>query len=309
MTATTVERLTDFAGVLPGKGTFPIAAATLLLKGTIAVADASQNANVPAAGRNAIGKVKATYDNRLGVAGDIDAEIEYGVFGFLFTGTTPFAGEYVYVVDNQTVSIDSSSGTRGIAGIVSEVRGTKAFVWMGPHVAALLNSDEALSIAEVKVSLGDLRVNDGSAVPAFSNGTADGFSLINSKLVAIRVNNTSTTVLMGNCKFPDDLDVTQPVTLHVRGSRSGTTDTGALLTPHAWAQHDGALHDAGSDLFAGNTSAFTSALAKSLQTVTATMTAPAAGDSVSFTLVSGSLPTDDLFIESIWFTCARAIAG
>ena len=60
---------------------------------------------------------KATFLNRTGdIMGGLDdsglVEIDYGTFGFAYTGT-PIPGETAWVVDNQTVSDDSSGGQIG----------------------------------------------------------------------------------------------------------------------------------------------------------------------------------------------------
>lgn len=148
MTATTNARLTDFAGAYPARGTFPIAADTLILKGTMVALDSSgraQEANTIANGAvAAVGKASATYDNTGGSAGAMDVEVEFGVFGWLTkTGggddiAADDVGKVCYMVDNQTVALTSDSSARGIAGFVTEVREGKVYVFQGPHVAGLI---------------------------------------------------------------------------------------------------------------------------------------------------------------------------
>ena len=135
MTATTVERLYDGSAALtPAHGTFGVAADQQMLKGTIVVLDSNGFADTPAAGQNAAGIAEHSI---LGGSSDGDEEVEvsYGVHGVLFDGTAPKPGEVVYVLDNQTVTL--VVGTNGIAGICSETKNGKCYVWFGPHVATL----------------------------------------------------------------------------------------------------------------------------------------------------------------------------
>jgi hypothetical protein len=160
MTAIANFRLTDYAGLQPAKGTFEAAADVLFYGGTIATQDANGRADEVTAGQHALGMVVADTDNRTtspegGAAGALNVEVRYGVNAWDYTGTAPQTGDIVYVVDNQTVSLDSSNGTRGIAGIVSEVRTdhlgvAQAFVFQGPVAIAL--AVNALSILYVTVA-------------------------------------------------------------------------------------------------------------------------------------------------------------
>lgn len=305
MTAASFERNTDFTGVAPSRGTFSIAAATTLLKGTIAVLDASEDANVPAAGRDAVGKLSATYLNP-GSAGDVDAEVEYGVFGWAYTGTTPVPEEVVYVVDNQTVSIDSAGGTRGIAGIVSELKNGQVYVWMGPHVIALVRPALRVSALRLRMPMGACRLSTGAAIPAFSNGVADGFALVDSEAFALRINDDSTTQFWGDVTLPANLDTTQAVTLHFLVSRVGAADASVGITPHVFRNRPGALHDAGSDLVSGDTT-FATQTTKTVTDISITITGAAASDNLSIGFqATASLANDDLLILDSWVSCFAA---
>jgi hypothetical protein len=142
MTTAAQAILTPRAGLIPAHGTAPIAANQFLPKDTLVQLDASGNAVSPitsdASGLPAIGVSAASYNNKTGseaggTAGAIDAELEYGVFGFAYTGTTPTVGDRCYVADNQTVSTSSVNGTRGFAFICSEVRDSRAYGQIGPR--------------------------------------------------------------------------------------------------------------------------------------------------------------------------------
>lgn len=152
MTAIATARLTEFGPPSPARGTVPSAANQLFLKNTIVCRDDSGNAVVPVDGQGfrALGVSQHTYDNRTGSeaggdAGDLDVELQFGVFGFdIEDGSDdPLPGQLVYVVDNQTVSVDNSGGAglRGACGFVSEVRQVngvdQAFVMIAPHIAGI----------------------------------------------------------------------------------------------------------------------------------------------------------------------------
>ena len=137
MTALALERLTDFAGVVPARGTYPIAAAAKIYKGSIVCLNAAGEAVKGGAGGSAVcvGKASATYDNTGGSAAAMDVEVEFGVFGW--DSTTLDAGDVgavAFVSDDQTVA---ATGTVK-AGPITEVRDGQVFVWMGPHVSALM---------------------------------------------------------------------------------------------------------------------------------------------------------------------------
>lgn len=144
MTATTTERFTKRTSMqMPARVTLPAAASTLYLKGTIACIDANDRAAVPTTpgtdGVDAVGVHSATVDNSAGANDAASVEIEAGVFGFLIDGATPSPGDKLYVVDNQTVSAssdDGAAGTRGFAGVCTEVRGGQAYLVMSPVAIA-----------------------------------------------------------------------------------------------------------------------------------------------------------------------------
>lgn len=171
MTAIANFRVTEYASLVPAKGTYEQAANVLLYGGTIVTKDANGRADVVTAGQHALGIAAADYDNRTtapegGGAGAIDCEVMFGVFGLSITGTDPVPGEIVYVVDNQTVSTDSSSQTRGIAGICVEVRadstGTdQAYVFMGPLAIAVATNALNLetNTADIATNASDIATN------------------------------------------------------------------------------------------------------------------------------------------------------
>jgi hypothetical protein len=126
MTATTQERLTAWRD--NKKFEFPVAAAALLLQGTIACMAASGYATpgITATGLKVLGVVDATADNRLGAAGDVRVKISRGTYKFANSSGADLigladVGNSAYLVDNQTVAKTSGGSTRSVAGIIRDV--------------------------------------------------------------------------------------------------------------------------------------------------------------------------------------------
>jgi hypothetical protein len=171
MSATTDFRDTEFAGPIPAKGTLEQAADTLIYGGTIVTIDDDGRADVVTAGQHAAGVALQDYDNRTtapegGGAGAIDVQVLFGIFGLEYTGTAPEPGQVVYVVDNQTVSIDSSSGTRGVAGYCVEQRHGLCYTFMSPVVAGEISKLLSTSTGEGASLIG---VEDSAANFAATN--------------------------------------------------------------------------------------------------------------------------------------------
>lgn len=155
MAATTNVRTTEFAGLSPARGTYPVAANVLIIEGTIVCLNASGQA-VPGTdgnGFHAVGKASHTINNLTGsalggAAAAANVEVEFGVYGY--TGAdSPAPLDVVYVVDNQTVSPSDPDTDRGIAGLVTEVRNGLTYVFMGPHVVGPIVDARAFATAAV----------------------------------------------------------------------------------------------------------------------------------------------------------------
>lgn len=155
MTALAAERTTSFAGLVPARGTYPIAANTIIYRGSLVALDSAGRAipaNTVANGAlKCVGKASSTFDNRTGSeagggAGAMNAEVEFGTFGWATAtgGGDDIAaddiGKVAYMVDDQTVALtDGGAGARRPAGVITEVRDGQIWVWSGPHVAALIS--------------------------------------------------------------------------------------------------------------------------------------------------------------------------
>lgn len=335
MTATAIERLTPFAGTVPAVGTLPIAANVLLLKGTIVAVNATGYAVVGVDDNNAfpaVGIAKSTVDNRTtapngGGAGAEKIDVLFGVHGVAFTGTTPVPGQVVYVVDNQTVSLDADSGTRGIAGYVSEVIGSTCYVQFGPTIAGqiviaaseasqldtaqvdidALQADVATAYAQVEIPLASFTTSDATPLAKFADGatTPPGLTLADSETLALRWNNHATPgAALTQIALPYDLDDAATATLEFLCSKSGATVGDATtLTIAAYIISAGDLHDADSNCggvtgaLVGNATAKTTAVL-SRTIAAADIPANARSMFISVTPTAGTLGTDDLLIHS-----------
>lgn len=329
MASTTLFRDTEHAGDMPKRGTFPAAANKYFPKGTIVQIDASDRATPGADGNgfHAAGVSAASYDNRTGsefggAAAAIDIEVEYGVFGFDYSGT-PSPGQTVYVVDNQTVSDDSDSGQRGVAGVCTEVRNGQCYVWMGPHVADLFSDDSALGsdvvtiqdelaarVPTIDFNLLSARVYSTAVIAgAFNDGVADGFDPT-AESIGFRFNVASTAKIVLEAPLPMDLDPAADIVVHVMGYRVGSADATAAVTVGAFFRVAGAAFNADADA-GGDTSAFDGATTVVTdETVTlANADVPAAPCSLLLTLVpTAALDADDLVITSVFATYTKLTA-
>lgn len=159
MSALTRERLTDFAGLIPARGTYGSKANVRNFKGGLTCLDADGRAMPGDTKANgalfAVGKSSATFNNLHGsdaggAADAIDVEVEFGTFGWM-SGADADAiaakdvGKVCYVIDDQTVGLTDGGGTRCVAGIVTEVRNGRVYVAMGPHVIGSINYAAALA--------------------------------------------------------------------------------------------------------------------------------------------------------------------
>lgn len=313
MTATNVARpATTMSAPLPAMGTYPSAANSFFPFMTIVSRDASGRAASPTDGDGlpAIGFSDATYDNRTsseagGSAGDLDVQVTFGVGRVKYTGTAPLPKQMLYVVDNQTVSVDNAGGTRGVAGPCIEVdsANTSCYVWIGPHVPTAVSSK---NVGYLPIPLGGFRLATGAAIPAFGAGTADGFEAT-AESGGLRWNDDTTTAFVTTVAMPPDLDDASDMTLHVLGYRVGSLDVTAALTVAAFFHEVGSAFSADADL-GGATSAFAAATTI-VSRVTRTLAAadvPAAPCSMFLSLVpTAALDDDDLVITACYLTYNR----
>lgn len=230
MTATTTERLTESTLGAPARGTYPIAANTLIRKGWQVALNASGQA-VPAdtianGALFAVGSSHATYDNRTGstlggAAAACDVEVRFGVNAWLSAATTneileADVGRKVFMLDNQTVSLTDQGGTLGPSGIATEVRNGMVWVYQGPHVGGARPGVRSLLL-----SVNDFReVTSGGDV---GNIAANGGILASDTTPILRGDAAETQeivwaaanadIIAAQLTLPNDIDGSQPVTI------------------------------------------------------------------------------------------------
>ena len=348
MAATTAPRLTATKGPIPQKGTYPMPANTLLLRGTIGQlnSDGRIVANDVTTAANAVGKVSQNYDNRTGSAAggandSLEAEVEYGVFGWRGeAGHLPKVGDVCYVADNQTVStdgdIDDGTGLplRGIAGYCVEVRDGQYWVWMGPHVAAQITIGASLeatltaaaALAEAnETAIGDIRtdaavgflpiplatfttVSTGAPLVVYVDGT-NGLEFAEGKGQCYRFNDGVLGPIGACVALPPDLDHTKDVVVHALVSRVGAEDVTVTLDVGAFFQTVDAAVDADDDA-GGSTAAIggtTLLLAERTVTIGAA-DVPAAPCALTLTMApSSALDADDLRVHAVWLEYTKAV--
>lgn len=106
----------------------PAAAAVLLYAGALIARDASGNATPGAVATTlrGVGRGKERVDNSSGAAGDLNVDIEVGVFQFTNSAaadeiTAADIGNDCYIVDDQTVAKTDGTSTRSVAGKIFDV--------------------------------------------------------------------------------------------------------------------------------------------------------------------------------------------
>jgi hypothetical protein len=323
MANTTAQKSLHRAGAIPNRGTLPIAANTLLYKGTMVQQDANGRAVSPAtADASALpcaGISTSTYDNRTnaemgGLDDSGDAELEYGVFGFAISGTVPKARDLLYVVDNQTVSMSSNGGTRGFAGVCSEVRTDedtvqRAYFMVNPLLGRAVLAAAAASVTQFDVMSAYLAT--GAPIAVFANGASavPGTDVEDSEIAGIRWNNNATlNAIQKTVYLPGPSDPAAKATLHLVVSKVGATLADATtFTVGGFAVAVGQTHDAGSDIGGTTTACLGSAATKTLQEVTLDLTGanlPDTACQLTLTIkpTDGTLGTDDMCLHSAFIT-------
>lgn len=106
----------------------PAAAAVKFYAGAIAMVNAAGNATPGATATSCrgIGRVARQVDNSGGSAGDVNVQVETGVFRYGNSASTDTIGRGdigadCYIVDDQTVAKTNGSNTRSVAGKVFDV--------------------------------------------------------------------------------------------------------------------------------------------------------------------------------------------
>lgn len=343
MTATSTMRDTSHAGYTPTRMQYGMRANTLIMAGWIVCLDSSGNATYGGGtgALNAVGCASSTVSNLTtsplgGGAGAESIPVDFGVHRLLYTGTAPKPGAVVFVVDNQTVSTDSDSGGRGIAGQVIQIDSDEGACWvaMGPHVVGMIaiGADVAADVATLQDDVDDLQAtaiakkrinipltawtNGGGLLAAFADGSANGLTLLDSEALAIRINpsgDVTLPTLITSCPLPLDIDLTADLELHVSACRIGASDTTLVLGGKGYLQTVGAAYDADDDEIVTDSAELDSAtkVAKELVLAFPAADLPANADaSVTLHITpSAALDADDLCILSTWIEYTPAITS
>ena len=140
MAALTTERRTSKrSGDLLTK---PVAASTKCFAGGMACIDSADGFVKPGAVSTTlvtVGKFAATADNSAGANGDINAEIECGIFEWENSAAGDLIadddiGKLCYVVDDQTVALTDGTSTRSVAGRIHDVDPVTGRVWVDHNI-------------------------------------------------------------------------------------------------------------------------------------------------------------------------------
>ena len=355
--ALTDIRLTPFAGVTPSRGTYPIKANVRVFKGALVCLDSAGRAMpgglLSAGVVAAVGKASATYDNRTGstlggAAGAVDVEVEFGTYQWANSAggdaiAADDVGKVCYVVDDQTVALTNGTDTRGLAGFITEVVGSKPYVFMGPHVAGMIviAASEAsqldtaqTDIDTVEAEVDVLQVNavtanevawfpmssfldaDGDPLAKFVDGASatPGFNVADSEAFGIRWNNhASPSVILGSLPLGYTVDDTAAASIVVLASKVGATlgDAVTFLSTLFFVTV-GAAHDADANA-GGTTGAMTgNSTTKTVQQVTLAVSAadlPAGPTVANITIkpTDGTLGTDDVIVHAIGIRHTRKV--
>jgi hypothetical protein len=165
----------------------------------------------------------------------------------------------------------------------------------------------------IPVPFNNLFDPDGDPVVKFSAAPAPGFTILNSEAVGLKWGTHATpTAVIGTVMLPPGINSETSVeTINVIASKTGATVGDAVtFLVTAFPNVVGSLHDGFTDV-GGTTNAMTgNATAKTVQRVSLAL--QAIGDTtpstvpipLSFTIkpTNGTLGTDDVLVESIYFT-------
>lgn len=113
----------------------PVAAATLIYAGSMVCLNAAGTATKGATSTTlkALGVALGRFDNSAGAAGDINANVERGVWRMANSAagdqiTLADYGASCYIVDDQTVAKTNGGTTRSVAGVIRDVDASGVWV-------------------------------------------------------------------------------------------------------------------------------------------------------------------------------------
>ncbi len=176
---------------------------------------------------------------------------------------------------------------------------------LSADVAALL-VDASSAADRLVLPLGAFRLSTGDAIPAFADGSADGFTPTESKAQGIRWNDDGTAIIMSEGQIPADWDDAVALTLHCEGARVGAADGTTTLTVTLYESPVGSAYDVDADA-GGSTTAFDgSTTVVTDETLTVAAGALRAGKKFSITITpDANLDSDDFILTSVYLVGTR----
>lgn len=222
-------------------------AADVGYKGGMAAVNASGylQAAGQAVAENVIGRFVDTYDNSGGSPGDINGEVEQGVFRWANGDSIAIAniGDPCYASDDQTVAKSDAAGSRPFAGIIVDVDSQGVWVLQGLFVTegGGAAAQGTAASGEVLFSLQDFREVDANGdVGAIA---ANGGVLASDTTPILRADaNESEEIswatgdedpIQRSVTLPSNFDGTADATLELY-VYSGTTDAATFTVETSW---------------------------------------------------------------------------
>ena len=184
----------------------------------------------------------------------------------------------------------------------------------GTTVEAVLDEHaKALKTAQYAIFPNAICLEDGTAVPKFADGSADGWAQLSNKTLALRWNNSATPgKLIASFVMPQDLDDAAAVVLHLMGAivkAGGAEADSPVISVEAYFETAGAAPGADTDC-GGDSGEFLTAAAANWQEKTLSIAhgdVPAAPCvlTVVFNPKDGQLPADDFIMLPPWLEVTR----
>ena len=183
---------------------------------------------------------------------------------------------------------------------------------------ALQEIYQALESAQGRVPLNVVGATkaDGTALAKFSaaNDGTCGIYGDGTKVLGVRWNNTAgstDTIACPPVMVPPDADLTKAMYIKIKAAKVGATLADAVtFACGVYAQTEAALYDAGANLGATSGAMTGDSASKTVQLVSATITAPASaaqGLTVTINPTAAKLTTDDVMITHAWIQYTKKL--
>jgi hypothetical protein len=224
-------------------GSRPVAATTVIYRGSGVCADSSGNAVAPSAatGLITLGVAEHESDNSVGSAGATKVEFRRGTFGFTNSAdsdaiTDAEIGDVCYWVDGGTVAKTNGSNTRSVAGVVEFIEASLVYVQIGtwPLQVGLLSANNLSDVGTAATARANIGANKATfQAGKISSKAADAEVY---RFVADKAGTLTGVKTVINAALATG-DAT--VQVKVNGTNSGSTTTGLItITQSASAAGD-----------------------------------------------------------------------